>query len=48
MLTAYFLLVAISLGLSIACLIWPKPQLGPVALVLICIALLLLTQMPKT
>lgn len=44
MLTAFFLLVAIALALSIACLIWPKPALGPVALVLICIALLLLSQ----
>lgn len=47
MLTAFTILVLIALALSIACLIWPKPALGPTALVLICIALLLLTQGSK-
>jgi hypothetical protein len=40
MLTPFFILVVIALLLSIASLIWPKPFLGPIALVLICIALL--------
>jgi hypothetical protein len=41
MLTPFFILVIIALLLSIACLIWPKPFLGPIALVLVCIALLI-------
>lgn len=41
MLTPFFLLVVIALLLSIASLVWPKPFLGPIALVLICIALLI-------
>lgn len=41
MLTPFFILVIIALGLSIASLIWPKPFLVPIALVLICVALLI-------
>ncbi len=41
MLTPFFLLVVIALLLSIASLVFPKPFLGPIALVLICIALLI-------
>lgn len=41
MLTPFFILIIIALGLSLASLIWPKPFLGPIALLLICIALLI-------
>lgn len=41
MLTPFVILVVIALLLSIACLVWPKPALGPTALILICIALLI-------
>lgn len=41
MLTPFFILVVIALGLSLASLIWPKPFLVPIAVLLICIALLI-------
>lgn len=41
MLTPFYILIIIALLLSIASLIWPKPFLGPIALVLICVALLI-------
>lgn len=41
MLTPFFFLVVIALVLSIASLIWPKPFLVPIALLLVCIALLI-------
>lgn len=41
MFTPFFILVFIALLLSIGSLIWPKPFLGPIALVLICVALLI-------
>lgn len=41
MLSPFLILVILALLLSIACLIWPKPFLGPIALVLICVALLI-------
>lgn len=41
MLTPFFILIIIALALSLASLIWPKPFLGPIALLLICIALLI-------
>lgn len=41
MLSPFLILVIVALLLSIACLIWPKPFLGPIALLLICIALLI-------
>jgi hypothetical protein len=43
MFTPFFILVIIALLLSIAALIWhqTKPFLGPIALVLICVALLI-------
>lgn len=41
MLTPFMILVVIALAFSLASLIWPKPFLGPIALLLICIALLI-------
>lgn len=42
MLTPFFILVIIALLFSLASLIWPaRPYLGPIALLLICIALLI-------
>ncbi len=41
MLTPFFLLIVIALGLSLASLIWPKPFLVPIAVLLVCIALLI-------
>lgn len=41
MLTPFFILVAIALAMSLASLIWPKPFLVPIALLLVCIALLI-------
>lgn len=40
MLTPFFILVIIALLMSVASLIWPKPFLVPIALLLVCIALL--------
>lgn len=41
MLTPFFIIIVIALGLSLASLIWPKPFLVPIAVLLICIALLI-------
>lgn len=41
MFTPFFILVFIALALSVASLIWPKPFLVPIALLLVCIALLI-------
>lgn len=41
MLTPFFILVIIALLMSVASLIWPKPFLVPIALLLVCIALLI-------
>lgn len=41
MLSPFLILVILGLLLSIASLIWPKPFLVPIALVLICVALLI-------
>jgi hypothetical protein len=41
MVTPFLILVIIALGLSLASLIWPKPFLVPIAVLLICVALLI-------
>jgi len=39
--TAFTILIILALGLTLASLIWPKPFLVPIALLLVCIALLI-------
>jgi hypothetical protein len=41
MLTPFLILVVLALLFSVASLVWPKPFLGPIALLLICVALLI-------
>jgi len=41
MLTPFFLLVIIALGLSVLAIAWPKPYVLPVAVLLLAIALLI-------
>ena len=41
MVTPFLILVIIALGLSLASLIWPKSFLVPIAVLLICVALLI-------
>lgn len=37
----FFILVVLAFLFSVASLVWPKPFLGPIALLLICVALLI-------
>jgi hypothetical protein len=41
MVTPFLILIIIALGLTLASLIWPKPFLVPIAVLLICVALLI-------
>lgn len=41
MLTPFLILVVLALLFSVASLVWTKPFLGPIALLLICVALLI-------
>lgn len=41
MLTPFLIFVVLALLFSVASLVWPKPFLGPIALLLICVVLLI-------